>query len=114
MGSDSIFRISKMKFGIVLFMLWLLPQLSQQGRSSPSMTAPELLTWHQSRSHFHLTPKMLGPSSSSRNGKSHQRRIPGCHQRLLIFECCILFIFFFFFFFLILFVCSVLFRKQPM
>merc|ERR1712096_90793 len=35
----------------------LLPQLSQQGRSSPSMTAPELLTWHQPRSHFHLTPK---------------------------------------------------------
>merc|ERR1712096_482017 len=37
----------------------LLPQLSvfQQGRSSPSMTAPELSTWHQSRSRFHLMPK---------------------------------------------------------
>merc|ERR1712119_241836 len=37
----------------------LLPQLSvfQQRRSSPSMTAPELSTWHQSRSRFHLTPK---------------------------------------------------------
>merc|ERR1712183_1156255 len=35
----------------------LLPQLFQQGRSSASMTAPELSTWHQLRSRFHLTPK---------------------------------------------------------
>merc|ERR1712183_225633 len=35
----------------------LLLQLFQLGRSSPSVTAPELLTWHQLRSRFHLTPK---------------------------------------------------------
>merc|ERR1712096_340151 len=35
----------------------LLPALFQQGRLSASMTAPEISTWHQSRSHFHSTPK---------------------------------------------------------
>merc|ERR1712096_379988 len=106
---------SKMKFGIVLFMLFA---------AASALPARKIITFDDCPGTINVAPvkkslsfnakKMLGPSSSSRNGKSHQRRIPGCHQRLLIFECCILFIFFFFFFFLILFVCSVLFRKQPM
>merc|ERR1712119_101031 len=52
-------RIFEMKFGSFSSCFSPLPQLFvfQQGRSSPSMTAPEISTWHQSRSHFHLTPK---------------------------------------------------------
>merc|ERR1712183_659224 len=50
-------RIFEMKFDSFSSCFSPLPALFQQGRSSASMTAPELSTWHQSRSHFHLTPK---------------------------------------------------------